>query len=445
MAIPSTSSLPFTQARSLRSNVRWSLLGYFVYGVCQWLMLVVVARLGLPEMVGQFALAMTVTTPFILLLGLDLRTIQATDQTNRHSMGDLLTLRLLLLAIALLAILGVSFWGGYPRETIQLILVMGLAKCIESISDLCHGTMQQHERLEQMAKARILRGVVSVAALAAGLAVFHSLMLATLCLAAVWIGILVCYDWPMASRLLQQDVHPAPLFRSSPQLWALLVHAIPTGLLACQASLEQNLLRLCVYGYLGERELGIFSAVASLVIAPTMIINAAHSAVLPRMAKLVATRQWSQTWQLIANSCLYGAALGVMGVLAAWACGGWALRLAFGPEYASQSPLLLVLMCAAMLRFVTRPFAMGIRAARQFWLLAVLQGCSLAAAVPILIQLVEHYGSFGAAYATVALAILFAALQIPATWLVLRATKSAAPANDTGQALPAETDVHEAA
>lgn len=444
---PTPSAFPFADARSLNSNVRWSLLGYVVYGVCQWLMLVVVARLGRPEMVGQFALAMTVTTPFILLLGLDLRTIQATDQTNRFSMADLLTLRVLLLAIAFGAIVACSAWCGYQPETLQLILVMGIAKCIESISELCHGTMQQHERLEQMAKARILRGAVSVAALAVGLAAFQSLVLATLGLAVAWIGLLVGYDWPIARRLLHQAGQSRSLFRSRLQVGALLLHAIPTGILACQASLEQNLLRLCVYGYLGERELGIYSAVASLVIAPTMMINAAHCAVLPRMARHVANQQWHLTWRLIFKSCFYGAALGGLGALASWAVGGWALGLTFGPDYATHGPLLLVLMFASMIRFVTRPFAMGLRAARRFWLLTALQGCALAAVVPILIPLVSRHGSIGAAYATVALAVLFAALQIPATFLVLRSRGSAAPARSIGHAsrVTADSELNEAA
>lgn len=422
-------------------------MGQIVYGVCQWLMLVVVARLGRPEMVGQFALAMTVTTPFILLLGLDLRTVQATDQTNRFSMEDLVTLRVLLLAIAFGAIVACSGWSGYQRETLQLILVMGIAKCIESISELCHGTMQQQERLEQMAQARILRGAISVAALAAGLVVFQSLVLATLCLAAAWTGLLIGYDWPIASRLLHQAGQSTSLFRSRPRLWGLLQHAIPTGILACQASLEQNLLRLCVYGYLGERELGIFSAVASLVIAPTMIINAAHCAVLPRMARHIANQHWDQTWRLIFKSCLYGAALGGLGTLASWLAGRWVLGLVFGPDYALHSSLLLVLMFATTIRFTTRPFAMGIRAARRFWLLTALQGCSLAAVIPILILLVSRHGSIGAAYSTVALAGLFAALQIPATFLVLRSGQCAAHASSTEDAarVTAKAELNEAA
>jgi len=53
-----------TQPLTLRRNFSWTLLGNVVYAGCQWAMLVVLAKLGTPEMVGQFALV--VTAPIVL-------------------------------------------------------------------------------------------------------------------------------------------------------------------------------------------------------------------------------------------------------------------------------------------------------------------------------------------------------------------------------------------
>lgn len=405
-------------ARSLRSNVQWTLLGYFAYGVCQWLMLIVVARLGLPEMVGQFALAMAVTTPIILLIGLDLRTVQATDQTNRYPFEDFFTVRVVTLALAMTIITGFALVSGYKQETTLLIFVMGLAKCIEAISDLCHGTLQQHERLDQMAKARILRGIVSVVVLAAGLYAFQSLLLATVCMALVWTAVLVCYDWPVTYHLLRQSGQSTRLLCIRPrQFTHLLVAAFPTGILSCQASLEQNLPRLCIDGYMGERELGIYSAVSSMIIAATLVINAVHCAVLPRIAKHLTNHQTGQVWGMLLRLSGFGALLGCLGIAGVSVCGGWILGLAFGPEYAAQGPLLFVLMVGATIRYATLPFSTGFRAARRFWLLAILQTVSLVAALPILMVLVQNFEGMGAAYASVATAVLFAVIQIPvALW-----------------------------
>jgi hypothetical protein len=41
---------------SLRLNFSWTMVGNFVYAGCQWGMLMVLAKLGTPEIVGTFAL-----------------------------------------------------------------------------------------------------------------------------------------------------------------------------------------------------------------------------------------------------------------------------------------------------------------------------------------------------------------------------------------------------
>ncbi len=65
--------------RSLRSNFVWTLSGNLVYAACQWGMLVVLARMGNAEMVGQFALALSIITPVLMFTNLQLRSVQATD------------------------------------------------------------------------------------------------------------------------------------------------------------------------------------------------------------------------------------------------------------------------------------------------------------------------------------------------------------------------------
>ena len=42
------------------------------------------------------------------------------------------------------AAIGVLVWlAGYSRETAAVVLLVGLAKCVESVSDVLHGAMQR--------------------------------------------------------------------------------------------------------------------------------------------------------------------------------------------------------------------------------------------------------------------------------------------------------------
>lgn len=86
---------------TLRRNFSWTFVSNVVYAACQWGMLVVIAKLGSPEMVGQFTLGLAVTAPVMLFTSLHLRAVQATDAKQQYIFGDYLGLRLISTGLAL--------------------------------------------------------------------------------------------------------------------------------------------------------------------------------------------------------------------------------------------------------------------------------------------------------------------------------------------------------
>src|SRR5438105_229334 len=90
---------------SLRRNFAWTLAGNIVYAGCQWGMLVVLAKLGNPAMVGTFAFALAVTAPVVLASNLGLSTVQVTDRRGDYDFGHYLGLRLLTAVLSLAIIL----------------------------------------------------------------------------------------------------------------------------------------------------------------------------------------------------------------------------------------------------------------------------------------------------------------------------------------------------
>ncbi|UCC65154.1 MAG: oligosaccharide flippase family protein, partial [Anaerolineae bacterium] len=149
----STSARRVPVALSLRANFSWTLVGNVVYAACQWGMLVVLAKLGSPEMVGQFALGLAITVPIMAFATLKTRLVQATDAKGEYQFGDYFGLRLITTAMALLVVAGVVLVSGYRRETALVILALGIAKAFESISDVFYGLLQQRERMDRVAKS----------------------------------------------------------------------------------------------------------------------------------------------------------------------------------------------------------------------------------------------------------------------------------------------------
>src|SRR5436190_1143591 len=99
--IPEREIGPRAVGMSLRSNFLWAIVGNVAYAACQWGMLVVLAKMGSAEMVGQFALALAISTPILMFTNLQLRGVQATDARGDYSFRDYLGLRLLMAAIGL--------------------------------------------------------------------------------------------------------------------------------------------------------------------------------------------------------------------------------------------------------------------------------------------------------------------------------------------------------
>src|SRR5579875_2135561 len=102
--------------KSVRGNFVWTSAGNAVYAASQWGMVSVLAKLGTPELVGQYALGVAVTTPILMLAQLNLRSVIATDVRREHQFRDYRDLRAASLLLALAAIAALSFTGHRGAE-----------------------------------------------------------------------------------------------------------------------------------------------------------------------------------------------------------------------------------------------------------------------------------------------------------------------------------------
>lgn len=178
---------PRRAGRSLRRNVVWTLTGDATYAACQWGILIVIAKLGNAEMVGRFALGLAITAPVILFSNLALRPIQATDAKREYVFADYFGLRLITTVLSLVVIAGIVLIAGYRRETGLVILAVGAAKAVEAISDVFYGLLQQHERMDYIARSQLLKGPMSLAAMALAIHMTEEGVLwGAMGLAAVW-------------------------------------------------------------------------------------------------------------------------------------------------------------------------------------------------------------------------------------------------------------------
>ena len=388
---------------SLGRNISWTLVGNVVYAASQWGMLVVLARLASPLIVGQYALALAVSAPVFMALNLQLRGVQATDAAQDFRFGDYLRLRLMtnMLALIVLAVI----IQNYSPEIRLVIGLISLAKAFESISDVLYGRMQARERMDVIARSILFKGPLSLLSLLLGF-LWAGLPGAAGLLAAGWLLLLLAYDLPNARRL------SAPKdFQTGGRLvlWQLLKTALPLGVVMGLVSLSTNIPRYQVEATLGTNALGIYSALAYLMVALGIVVGAVGQAASPRLARHAASGDSKAFWSLLGRMLLSGLGLGLAGILGAALLGRPVLHLLYGSTYAQDLPLFVWLMTAAAFSYLAAFMGFGMTAARRFREQVPLFVAMVGLLWLLSRWLVPQYGLVGAAWATLA-ANIFQAL-----------------------------------
>ncbi len=400
---------------TLRANVAWSLAGNVIYSVCQLGILIVLAKLGTAEMVGQFALALAIASPVMIFAGLSsLRIVQATDARSEHNFQDYLALRIVTSVAGLLVVGGIAAFSQVPGYTKLIVLAVGIAKACENLSDVFGGLLQQHERMNLLALSAIIRGVLSLVAVSLGVYLTGSLAVGVAGMVAGWILSLVFWDMRVAGIVLREENKQSPraawrVHWNRPALVRLAAIAFPVVLAAALVSLTTNIPRYFIQQQLGLALLGVFAAMAYPMAAGTTLINAIGQSAMPRLARYYAQGDDRTLTLLLVRLVGIAAALGLFGVTLVAIAGRPLLALLYRPEYAEYDNVFLWLAIGTAIFLVSGLLGYGMNAVRYFRAqlfvaVAVMLVCAASCAV-----LVPRSGLLGAAIA-VAIASAFQAI-----------------------------------
>jgi O-antigen/teichoic acid export membrane protein len=403
------------QPASLRANFSWTMAGNLTYTATQWGILVMLARLGTPEAVGQFSLGLAITAPVMLFAGLQLRSVQATDARGLFEFADYAGMRALTTVIAVLLIFGTSLfvWSG---QTALTVTAFAVAKGIEATSDVVYGLWQQRERMELVAQSLMLRGVLSLFSAGLCFLVFHSVWIMVCGIAAAWAVVLITFDLPRAENR-------TGLRFSREVMKRLLRLSLPLGVVTMLVSLNGNMPRYLIGHERGVRELGVFSALGYILLAGSTVVNALGQAATPRLAQYAAQGKLSEFFSLSRRLVLIGLALGLAGVLAAATGGSRLIGMIYGHEYAAYTGLFLWLMVAAAFTYMASFAGYSLTAARHFRIQMPLFGFLAVLTFGLGVVLVKKNGAIGAAQAVAIAGVV----QLAITAAILRSKGALQP------------------
>lgn len=398
---------------SLRESVAWTFVGNVVYAGCQWGILVVAAKLGTPEIVGQFALGLAITAPIMMLSSLQLRAVQATDATGEFEFGHYLSLRFLTTALAVASIAGIAVFGPYSSDTAAVVLGVAIAKAIESVSDVYYGFLQNREQMCRIAQSMMLKATSSVLGFGLGMRYSGTVLGGVAGIVIAWVVVLVAFDLRVSANMAGARLAPTWNLRRLRDLFRV---STPLGVVMMLISLNANLPRYFVQHQLGDGQLGIFAAVGYLSVAGTTVINALGQSASPRMAKYYATGDRRAFTVLLRKLIAVGVALGAAGSLVAFAFGAQILAVVYRPAYAAAAYVFGWTMVAGAVTYAASVCGYGITAARRFTVQVPLSVVAAAATTVACYLLIPTFGLIGAAWAIA----IGAAVQLIGAAAVLR-------------------------
>lgn len=423
-AVPAKPTMA-SRGLSVRHNFAWTLAGNITYALCQWAVIVLLAKLGNTEMVGRFALAVAVAYPITFLAHMQLRVIFVTDLDGKYPASEMLGLRLLLSVLAIAILLTTCKIAGYSAQITRVIFVVGVAQIIDCISENYFAIAQRQERMDRIAKSQMFRSLLSLCAVALAVYLTRSLIWGVAGYVLGRVSVLLLYDASRGTFALGEtggNTIPASFLERILPRWnfrkqfGMLWVALPLGIVSVLGSLNGNMPRYFIEKSLGSREVGIYSALNYVPAAALMIATALGYAVFARLSKLYFDGDLSGFKLVLAKAVGVCALLGLAGILGGAVMGRQVLTLLYRPEYATHQDLLLWLLGVGAVGCVASCLGCAMSATSQFRqqppLFLVVTGVSVMACY----FLIPRFGLKGAAIA----ALVAMLVQLCGTALVIQ-------------------------
>ncbi len=387
--------------RTTASNFRSILVGRIFTALSIWLALVALTKMSDPSTVGLYALAQAICIPVAEISKMSLREIRSADTEGYFQFGDYMGLRLL----ATLVGFGVMVAGGMIQSEsaamLAVIVLYGLARCSELVSDMIYGLFQAHERMEYIGRSLCILGPLSLAMLVMGYWLTGSLAVAVLGQFLAHLAVLLFYDLPRGRhRAAVRGDGFRPVW-NWPALSTLARRAVPLTFATVLIIVALYVPRVAVEHNLGLTGLGLFAAILALAMAPDRIVNALGIAASVRLAVFYANGETRAYLGLLSRLTVGVAIGGTFALVICILAGEDILRFVYTEVYAAEYALLIWLVAASALRSIANVLRYGVVATRRFWWLGLQNGVAAVVAVSASILLIPEFGLTGAGAAMV--------------------------------------------
>ena len=351
---------------ALLGDFTWTLFGNGVFAACQWGIIIALAKLLTAVSVGQYSLGQAILAPTLMFAVFQLRAVIASDLQGQFTTREYFGFRLTTLAGGLLLAILIAF--ATTRSTLQteIVAVIGLIQVCEQTSDTLYGFLQRRGNLVRPALSMILKGPVGLLALTLTLYWTRTILAGLIALLITRILLLGFYDMNGALEDSISAINATSSYFAWRRHFQLLKVVFFVGLMTMLIALVGMIPRYFVEYYCGERELGVYGALSSLISIGLLPIGALGLAAFVPLARAFANGLSHEFMKILGLLVSLSFGIGVSGVAVAYFAGHEILSLLFRPEYGEYAYLFVWIMIVGAVLFVTASLGASLTAARIY-------------------------------------------------------------------------------
>ena len=376
---------------SIARNTAYNTAGSCFYLACQWLLTVLVIRLGSVEDGGILTLAMSVTNVLFTLCTFGIRSFQVSDYQHEYTTGEYVTTRVFLCCCGILAAAAYcGLFAGYSGYEAACVMAYMMFRVGEALSDVHQAIQQVQERMDYIFRSFVLRGVLLVGTFAGAMAATHDLLTAFCLLTAATGAVVLLYELPVC-RKLDRFSWKFSLKRTG----KLIAGNIPLMTNSLLMAFCVTIPRSALDAIEGHYVMGIYGSIA----APAAIVQSAvlwlYMPSMTQFAKYYHEKQKDEFAKL--NRRMIALTGGAASAVLAGAAvlGRWGLGLLFGEEVAAHAALLLPTLAATVMIAAEYYVSALLTVARNLKAIFISNAAAVAITLVVADPLIRAYGAQG--------------------------------------------------
>ncbi len=326
----------------MKKNFSFSLLSNIFSSICKFLILIIIIKIGTPIEVGKYNYALALCAPIFILSSLKIRSIQITNNKFRYNdynnLSFITNFTMLFVLVFIVSIF-------YDKENLYTIFFVAFIKVIDNLREVVYGRFHRDENLEFISKSTVYNNAACLLLFGILYILTHSLNIS---LFGMLLGNLLAYIFYDVRNLLKN--YPIKLkFTFKKELFTkLFLMALPLSFSSSIGSFNISMPRFFLMHFNGEYFLGIFSAIAYILVIANLFASSISQVFLPRLSKLYREEKFVELNVYARRLIKIGFMIGFIFVFFSIVFGKELLLIVFGTEYSSYSAVLIILSIGLM-------------------------------------------------------------------------------------------------